>query len=294
MSRYLLTVALGLVIVFSSQANANAAETPRHQLRVLQWQFAVSWECKSDTGVFLAGGRETYRVRITDISTPRYPSLEQGWPPELTVKAGQWDGAHFLANPQLLDQLQMARVVGWRDYVDDSLARAKGAMSHSQSVYGVCYNFSITLPTQHAGQRFYLQTTYDSPETGRMTCLNPVDVTVPCNEKARQRMQGSYVSEANFRGDNRRAVEIADSLIALGWHDMWGLCMAEQSAIELHRLDKALQFLDLNFQTNGRIEASFDGQGGDSDRQNQARLYREYRQQLLKEIDQQRNQQEMK
>jgi hypothetical protein len=288
------TVSTAMFLAFSlillavrSSAESNPA------LYVASWQFNASWECSTDVQLVLAGGREGMRACITNLTTPHYPSLEEGWPHSMTITAGSIVADSFVQDPLMLSRLQISRLIGWRDFADDSMAHARGEMSYLQRIYGVCYGFSLNIPEEYIGQRIYIQATYDTSETGRLTRLSALDVAAPCDDKARQIMQGSFVLEANFRGEHERAVQIADSLVALGWRDLRGLVRATQSAMYANRPADALRFLDFNFEANGRIETDFeDVSKTPGYLQTQARLYRETRQRLVEQVQMQQQQQQ--
>jgi len=230
-------------------------------------------------------------VRITNLTTPHYPSLEAGWPQGMTILAGRMVGDTFVPDSVILGRLQITRLIWTWDFLDDSAAHANGEMSHLQRSYGVRYGFSMNVPMECAGQKICLQVVYDTPETGRLTRLQPLDVVLPCDEKAQQIMQGSRVLEANFRGDHQRAVQIADSLVALEWRDFMGLVRATSSANAVNRPADALRFLDLNFEANGRIETPTEGETvNDAFRQTQRQFYQQARQRLLEKVRNQEQQ----
>jgi hypothetical protein len=266
-------------------ATLSAKCETKHFLMLRPWQFDMSWQCSTAVGTYLAGGKEGFSVRITKVSAIKYPSLEEGWPQGLTVYAGHLNDTTFVSDADLLRSLELTRLVNWFQRAEDSTARAAKRMSDWQKSVGLRYNFSISIPEALAGQRIYLQADYYSDETGKLTDIIPLDIVVPCDESAMQRMRGSLVREANFEGRHDLAASLADSLVALGWADLTGLVWATQSAAFADRRELELKFLDLNYQTNGCIELTVSG-NSDTARQQQAQLYARKRQRLVEIIQQ--------
>ena len=203
------------------------------------------WACDSILRACYAGGRDILQVRLAGVSEPLYPSLESGWPPAITIDAGEKIGDSFIPDSRLLELLSISRLIDRHDYLEDSVGRSKHEMSWLQKEYGVCYKFAMSIPTQYVGRRIYLRTTYDSPETGRMAADYTIDPITPCNERARQTMQSTYVMEATLRGKHESAMQIADSLIKLGWRDYEGLTQAAEAARLLGRAEDAKRYREL-------------------------------------------------
>jgi hypothetical protein len=244
------------------------------------------WKCDSVLRACYASGRELFWIRITNIETTVHPNLSPGWPKGLTIEAGRMNGETFTPDPELHRQMAITREIEALAFSDDSLAQAQGKMSGLQASLGVRYEFGITIPVESVGQRLYLRTTWDSLGTGRLSELFSIDPILPCNNEARQQAQGTWVEDATVQGFHERAVQLADSLIALGWHDPRGLGWAVLSAKQLHHWADELRLMDLNYKTNGQVSPLRSG-SGEEWRRSQADYYQQTRQDLLQKIQNQ-------
>jgi hypothetical protein len=269
-----------LLLPFQSWAGRQAG--PR--LRMVVSGDDNAWHCPPTGSV--AGGTELLRVDIHGLNGFYYPSLDEGWPQGLTLEAGRMADTVFVPDPEMRRLLNFTRHIDRDTQIQEGKARENGKMPENQSLLGVTFYFSMTIPETYIGERIYFRAGYDSEETGHLGVWTSTNVIAPCDEKARQLAQGSYVTIADGSGNFERAVQIADSLVALGWRDPSGLGWAAESAKQLNRPEAELRFMDLNYEANGRF-GPFQFGTDVAERQAVTQQYQARRQELLEEISKQ-------
>ncbi len=283
--RWLVNVMIVVTCIFQGYLATTSYGSTTYKLDVLSIGYDSGWECNPPGCI--VGGREGIRVRVFGLSTPYYTSLNKEWPPEITIEAGHTNDKQFVPDNVLLELLELSRMIEFKDKEWDSIAQANNEISERQRIDGVCYKFVMSIPEQYAGQLISLRVTYDSPATGQLIFIYPMQFIAPCDEKTKQITQASFVKEAYFKGDYDKAVEIADSLVALGWQNPEGLGWAIISAKRANRYEDALHLMDLDFEANGRITV-FSYDSGPTERQFQLENYQRERQEVLEMINQQR------
>jgi hypothetical protein len=252
----------------------------------------VASECGKVTNSMVAGCRAILNCSIINLQA--YPDVvfdifsEESWK-RVSVEAGHLANSEFVPDRKLLRLLDLTRRITWLDRYGDSVRRAEGKPLQQIEAGQIGSSFIFTAPEEYTNQRVYFRVTYSDPRLGVLRNHISADSSIfvesafitivsPCNDKDRQAAQGTYVWEANQAGLHQRALQIADSLIALGWHDVAGLQWAEQSAMFLNRPADQLRYLELNFETNGKITTER------ATPEEQARVYQENRRYLLDEI----------
>jgi hypothetical protein len=184
------------------------------------------------------------------------------WPSGLKISAGKIlqldDSAR--APEQLGDLLHLEYYVTANQARDDRIWRTKGvpALPLSRAPE---YHFAFRVPEELTGQYLCFDVEWNHPRYGHLisrekTCTKVIN---PCSDAAAQMVRRTYVYEAWWQGRYDRAITVADSLIALGWHDLNGLFEAQCAARDAKRYDDALRFLDICFETNHTVTPEFRG-----------------------------------
>ncbi len=269
------------VFVALTVTSSVAAKSYSLRLRVDGW--SQGYVCDSSLSSRVAGGREKITLLVTPWHIERYPELELGTPLEVSIVAGSInsfakgnDSERFVANSELTEDLAIERIRSWFAAGLDSFAQAEGSTPLCVLEKRLTFRFVINIPEKYVGTRVFLKATFESPETGELSYITAFDVISPCNARGLDVARGSWVREANYKGNHVRAVEIADSLFEIGWRDAVGLGWATRSAAELGRWETVLRFMDRNYEVNGQFTAT----GGDN-----AESYDEKRQEVLQRIN---------
>jgi hypothetical protein len=224
---------------------------------------------------YLAGQQARVYVRVVRPGGEIYHGLPDRAPSGLRLEAGTKDAQGF--RPDLMWTQQLAPV----HYVDalreraDSLARRSRTPIGSdgdESYLGEFYQFTVTFPHVAGPDKVCLRAIFDHPEFGHMEsklqCLN----IYPAQTEYDTHLLWSSIIEAAYdRNEPQRVIALADSFVTLGFVDPDWMDIAKTSAREHGEFEKALRYLDLNWQVNGITDKSqlrdWDGQRlPDSDR----------------------------
>jgi hypothetical protein len=153
---------------------------------------------------------------------------------------------------------------------------------HCQAVGKGEYRFLFTVPSSPlVHSSFRLKVTYDHPTLGRIEAKTYplIDVIEPKNSDDWNIVWDSIVRQSTYRLDQTCIVQLADSLVNLGYCAQYGLHDAQTAAENLKLWDKAVKFFDTNYKTNG--EAALIFKTDNMTKAEQLEEYQRVRQRLL-------------
>jgi len=145
------------------------------------------------------------------------------------------------------------------------------------------YHFLITIPDDFAGQLLCVQAVLDDPVYGHLEGFDCARIVAPCSEGDRNHVSGTYIYFAHASRNYERAITLTDSLLSTGWLWPQGIQNALYSARALGQWDQALKYLDLFYSTYGRISSD-----GPLDPARETQTYQHAREELLEQINKQR------
>jgi hypothetical protein len=219
-------------------------------------------ECLDDDNVsdLLAGSMQDVCVFVLtadpndSVANPPYQGITYwSWPDGLTIEVDTAHGdSEFQPLPDLLVALEIHYYLPWFLVQDDSIWRATGVVPtswHRSPEY--CFLYSV--PADLAGHQLRLRVQFQHPVYGTLAVMDSMEVVAPCSATDLDRLRDSYTHFADKAMDYSIAVALADSLIAVGWRSQIGLADASRSASSAHDYEKALEFLDLCYQTHGTV-----------------------------------------
>ena len=252
-------------------------------------------ECDQVSGHVLACGIAKLSVN-TDFPGAHaqggeFHGLSREWPQGLTIEAGIITGSEWAIVTNLADRMNLKRWIRGSFLREDSLWRATGK-EMSEISKDTTWRFTFEIPEDLVGQQLFFKATYEHPVFGTLVNSipaqfgNKLTIVEPCSQKDRDRALGSAIVYANLGGDFAQALLLADSLIPLGWRDLAGLEFAAQAAEYFGDLEKSIEYMDLNFQANGRIR-SYPSTPSPRDTQ----IYRQRRESIMQTLQEQQQQQ---
>jgi len=190
-------------------------------------------------------------IRHGDDADSLYSGLHPTWPEGLRFEAGEFDSVttRFVVVPKLIDRLGMEFYQSTTQVLTlERLRSGKEAKGDNE------VDFVAHVPADLQGRTIYVRAIADHPKWGTLLSKQVVRLSfiAPRDSTDVDLVRTSLIEFAQDAQKCQRAVEIADSLIALGYRDVRGLDDAQMCAQKIGQFDKSIAFLDLNFQANGR------------------------------------------
>lgn len=191
------------------------------------------------------------------LSEIEYTGLSSWSPPDgLVIKVGQSSSPGGPLQPS--DALRQA--LGLEYYNDalqvefDSVWLATGR-TQPIGMNVPTYWYAFVMPPELAGSYLMVGAEWDHPQYGHLVTEKPdhAKILVPCSEAAQHMAWSTHVYVSAKRGRYSLATALADSFLALGWHEVSGLTEARRAARRAGNYDDAIRFLDLNFQINHTV-----------------------------------------
>jgi hypothetical protein len=171
-----------------------------------------------------------------------FPSTSE-WPQGLTISAGHLNqNEKFIIDQDLTDKLHF---------------EFAGATSYLPGAF----RFFFTVPPKSPAS-FRINAVWQHPTLGEIPAatLPIVDVVQPRTAIDTNLVGDSYISftqTLDYARCGPRVVSIADSLVRHGYTGAKGLQTAQVEAERVGEWDKALQFLDINYLSNGKAALIF-------------------------------------
>jgi hypothetical protein len=205
--------------------------------------------------VYIEGQQAQLSIRVIRGGGEKYLGLPSGAPYGLKIQAGTRTAVGFIENPAWTRQLSLIHYVDRYRVHADSLYRFKSTpvgLDGDESDLGEFYQFCFTMPESPTDRRVCLRVVYEHPEFGHLE-TDPQCITVVSSqtEDAERLIWSSLINAAYARNDVPRVIALADSFIALGFVDPDWTDMAKTVAYDNGQYNKALEYLDLNFEVNG-------------------------------------------
>ncbi len=182
----------------------------------------------------------------------RYEGITRDWPDalDIEVKIDADDGVEF--SDWTMSGIEFRPYITWYQSIQDSLWRATGR-EPDVSDRTLTYHFTFEVVPELDGKRICIRARYKQKqgnllESNSDLCL---DVRSAATQTDEYNIRLSKVGYADATGNYSQAVALADSFAIHGWRSPLGLSIATRAATQLHEWDKALHFLQLNYETNG-------------------------------------------
>jgi len=204
-----------------------------------------------------------YDIKITlrpdeqQAGAPEYTGLSDWtWPDGLGIQVSKLSRAddEFEPSPGLQDRLKLHYYVKRTQVVRDSLWRYTGKLPpHSLSAPE--YYFAFQVPAELADSYLCFNAEWNHPQYGYLVCQKPIcsRIVMPCSDATQHQVWTTHVWNAEEEMQYEQAILLADSFMAMGWHELHGLIWATLAAQKLEWYDDALRFIDMNFNMNHRV-----------------------------------------
>lgn len=168
----------------------------------------------------------------------------------------EWDS--FNASPEL------SRLLNPEYFLEVSLLDAEAFISNGEKGDRsslTCF-FAIDIPETLKGS-FCVRAVAAPPPYGPLAPahgphsrnLACIQIVTPCSEEDENKALASRIAITRRMGKYSEALNMADSLVAIGWRSYDGLEYAVNIASKLRRFDSALHFLDVQYETYGSVGA---------------------------------------
>jgi hypothetical protein len=209
-------------------------------------------ECTSDE-FLLAGSQYEIVISIVNRSDTTYRGLSLSPPEGLVLMAGlrTAEADTFIGSTEFLQNLHPKFFISRTQVRLDSNFRNGYRLDEWNR--RPTYLFLIVIPEDLAGQTLCIHAAFDDSLYGHMEGSFCRSLVAPCSDGDRNKALGSYIIFAYESLNNTRAVELTDSLLQTGWRDWTALMFAPNAARELVRYDRALEYLDILYNTYGRV-----------------------------------------
>lgn len=216
---------------------------------------------------FLANSRASLKVvgrgsEFTEFETGNYPGLTYGWPDGLIIEAGLMRNGVVRMESGLAESMEIERWIDGFDQNADSIWRATGQEPQNSGLFvSGAWTFSFTVPNRPGDTIvFVVRLEKDGETISSKTGADLLQskrffvVASPCTHSDSSRVYSTFVISDAMGKRESRAMLLADSLIKVGWSEVAGLQFATVAATIIGDPEKALQYLDYNYMTNGRVD----------------------------------------
>ncbi|MFZ5433221.1 MAG: hypothetical protein ACOZB3_05535 [Calditrichota bacterium] len=240
------------------------AGAPTHPRMFIEIAGHVGSDCYPDQDVLLTGSQGQIVVRIVyDEDSTTSPWSPSGPLEGLTLTAGlrslkpdekaaawQLEPDNYPESPALIDRLHPEfYITHFQALAISHLGKNTDNSLHKYPEY----HYLITFPEDLAEQLLCVTGILDHPLYGHLEASNCARIGAPCSKDDVNRVLGTYVGFAFESQNFQRAITLADSLLATGWHSWLGLKYASFAAFEIGRFDRELEYFDLLYVNYGRV-----------------------------------------
>ncbi|MDD5087565.1 MAG: hypothetical protein PHI18_02035 [bacterium] len=213
------------------------------------WAYLVGAVCNIVVTV-LPDGKKLGQTEFSHV-------IDWSWPTGLTITAGQasYPDDAFQPSTSLTENLQLEYYVTEEQALQDSAWRITGRSAPPGGI-NPGYRFAFHIPPELADLYICVMVEWNHPTYGLLRMEKPLckKIVEPCSEAAQHSVWTSHVRGAYDQRKYDLSIALADSFLALGWHDQFGLVTAGMAAQKIRCYDDAVRFLDRCFQENHSVE----------------------------------------
>ncbi|MCX6600484.1 MAG: hypothetical protein NT025_02855 [bacterium] len=236
---------LVLLLIATSSA---AAQTLDIQLSALAW----GGSCETGGGKVIAGS--LFFIRLSNEADLPTHALVPGWPEGYVLEAALDlpSDKPFVATPGLIERFQPTRYLS-----TINIGCERDVLAHTgtaRDLHGMNdKEFVLHVPDDLAGHSVSFRARYEGGGVSLTSSTGSIRIIEPCDRNDTARIVATGIEAAHRAGHYARAVEIADSMLAVGLSDAMGWQWAKIAAQGTGEYDKAIRYLDRLWEDFGVI-----------------------------------------
>jgi hypothetical protein len=231
------------------------AKVPR--LEIIDHTLAWGGSCEPGFHKLIAGSRLFAHVYNTADQSEQM--LIPGWPEGYLLEAALDlpNGKTFIATPGLIERLEPTRYLSTANRASE-----KDLLEHRTPYVDYRHlntkEFVLHIPQDAVAHTLTFRARYQLADINLESApIGPILILAPCDRSDTARIVATRIYEARQMFDYRRAINIADSMLAVGLSDASGWELAIGAAVGCYEYEKAVAYLDRMYEDFGVLETPY-------------------------------------